>query len=323
MKFKLNANSPLKNVSGGGKIFKFLDSKTKRYAIIGIAIVLVLLIALIVFSGRSGDEVQFEETKNAQLENNQSQQENIVPPPPPLDEEALEAFEKGDLNATVLLEDIYPIDDNQTQESDKVIGLDENLLNEFEKSEQTKDSSNIIKNVEQEKIDEEKILPVENNLSMSQRGISPEKIVETIDKISNAEFKCKCDCPVCPTQTPNMNYGQQNTQGVQSPPQNNIDCPNVSNGYNQNANTNNLANNGKARIEIRPDDMIIYLKAKQHLMSFNGKNLTFENQTYNAGDIFKGWWKVEYINNVYARFMDDLSGYAYNLRFLHNQGGLQ
>lgn len=331
MKFKLSGNSPLKNMSGGGKIFKFLDSKTKQYALIGILVIIMLLVTIILFSSGNSDEIQFEEPNKAQLENNISEQGNIPPPPPPLDEDMLEAFDKGgEINSSLSIEELYPVDTNETKK-DGYLQLDEEILKEFSEDVKVESEKNDTKPVEQSEanksltpspieVKENKILPVENNLSMSQRGISPEKIVETIDNISNAEFKCKCDCPTYPNQMPNANYGQQNIQGVQAvppPPQNNVNCPEVNNNYAPNA----FANNGKARIEIRPDDMIIYLKAKQPLMSFDGKNLIFENKSYVAGDIFKGWWKVEHINNVYARFMDDLSGYAYNLRFLDNQQG--
>ena len=149
------------------------------------------------------------------------------------------------------------------------------------------------------------IAPVENGLSMSQRGIPAEKIVETIDNIDNAQGACRCECNCC-------GYGNDNIK-------------NTANSSTKNANRghNGAYGDSSKRVEIRPDDMIIYLKAKQPLMRFDGNNLSFENKTYRERDIFKGWWKVEYVNPVYARFYDDLSGYAYNLRFLDNQGAMR
>lgn len=149
------------------------------------------------------------------------------------------------------------------------------------------------------------IAPVENGLSMSQRGISTEKIVETIDNIDNAQGACRCECNCC-------GYGNDNTKNTANSSVNNA-----------NRGRSGAYGNSSNRVEIRPDDMIIYLKAKQPLMRFDGNNLSFENKTYRERDIFKGWWKVEYVNPVYARFYDDLSGYAYNLRFLDNQGAMR
>lgn len=69
---------------------------------------------------------------------------------------------------------------------------------------------------------------------------------------------------------------------------------------------------------IRPEDMIAYLKSNQKYFVFNGKDgdFNFEKRKYKRGDNFKGWWFVEDITPVFIRFVDKESGYAYNLRFL-------
>ena len=81
---------------------------------------------------------------------------------------------------------------------------------------------------------------------------------------------------------------------------------------------NNKTNPNKQN--IRPEDMIVYLKAKQNEFFFdkNDKTFVFDNQTYKKSDKFEGWWFIEDITNVFIRFVDEESGYAYNLRFLED-----
>lgn len=82
--------------------------------------------------------------------------------------------------------------------------------------------------------------------------------------------------------------------------------------------SNDGLNADGSKKEIKPEDMIIYLKAKQDTFKFSGNDDFFEFDTklYRANDVFKGWWKIEEINPNFIRFEDKENGYAYNLRFL-------
>ncbi|TEY00713.1 hypothetical protein [Campylobacter sp. US33a] len=73
-----------------------------------------------------------------------------------------------------------------------------------------------------------------------------------------------------------------------------------------------------SKLEIKPEDMIVYLKAKKETLIFNPLNdyFSFDGRTYKSGDVFKGWWIIEEINENFIRFIDEENGYAYNLRFI-------
>lgn len=351
MKFKLGE-------SGNSSLFDKINIdnlKNKKYALIGIGGVVAFLLLIMIFSG--GEEQP--QVDGGRFESNGNEQNNSIfapPPPPPtfeLDDKALEELEKGgvyeqdvskDKNTSNIHFDsstdnpLFELDDEAFVKLDKK-QVDKNLTQNESVSVQQEPSAKAKQNITPQvqeptpkvepkvepispKIENEvqqtppappppvqsmppaPIAPVENGLSMSQRGIPTEKIVETIDNIDKSQGACGCECNCCCC--------------------GNGDAKKTSNSSADNTNRGRSGAYGNSsRVEIRPDDMIIYLKAKQPLMRFDGNNLSFENRTYRERDIFKGWWKVEYVNPVYARFYDDLSGYAYNLRFLDNQGAMR
>lgn len=72
----------------------------------------------------------------------------------------------------------------------------------------------------------------------------------------------------------------------------------------------------------KPDDMIAFLKEAQHKFDFlkTQRQFKFDFKSYEVGDIFL-WWEIEEITPIYIRFKDSDNGYAYNLRFLDDNGG--
>ncbi|EAJ8747093.1 hypothetical protein AJY73_10440 [Campylobacter jejuni] len=86
----------------------------------------------------------------------------------------------------------------------------------------------------------------------------------------------------------------------------------------QDLSINNGLNADGSKKEIKPEDMIAYLKAKQDTFIFNPKDdyFSFDGVDYKSGQFFKGWWIIEEINENFIRFVDDKNGYAYNLRFI-------
>lgn len=308
MKFSLNSAG-----LGSNGLF---DNKKKKYILIGIAAVVVLLLLILLLSG--GSEEQTQPAPDAMLDDstahlntqdsNQSAGNSGAFVPPPLDNLATPenlAIPENLINspqaeANSNLFDVPPTPDANTMLPPPMPqNLPQNVPNL-----PNQQGANALSQASQN-VPLKDIPPlIENNLSMSQRGISPERIVAAIDRVNS----CDCDALNARIKDLEARLAEANNK--------------LAKAGSTPITQENKPSTPVQRAEIRPDDMIVYLKAKQPLMTFDGQNLVFDGKTYAVGGVFKGWWKIEFVNNVYVRFLDDLSGYAYNLRFLNNQGGM-